>query len=114
MNPAASGVLDGVVGRASVGPNSASPAAAPSAANVASATSAATAGGIGRNDFAMGNAFGKSTGRLKPLIAGPPRHGALSSQRCFSPPGSNLASVAELLPTADRARRSFEFGTALG
>ena len=45
----------------------------------------------------------------------PVRHqGVFKFQRCLSLLGSNLASVAKLLPTAESANGSLEFGTALG
>ena len=41
-------------------------------------------------------------------------YGVLSSHRCLSLAGSNLASVAKLLPTAERTSAPFELGIDLG
>src|SRR5579871_5379609 len=41
-------------------------------------------------------------------------YGVLNSQHCLSLWGSNLASVAELLPTAESANGSLELGTDFG
>ena len=41
-------------------------------------------------------------------------YGVLNSQRCLSLLGSNLESVAKLLPTADSASGSLELGTDFG
>ena len=48
----------------------------------------------------------------RPVHAQP--HGVLMFQRCRSLSGLNLASVGMLLPAADSASGSFEFGTAFG
>jgi hypothetical protein len=43
-----------------------------------------------------------------------PDQGVTIDQRCRSLSGLNFASVGELLPTAESASGSFEFGTPFG
>jgi hypothetical protein len=43
-----------------------------------------------------------------------PDQGVTIDQRCRSLSGRNFESVGELLPTAERASGSLEFGTAFG